>query len=145
MPKTPLTDLDKEVGARLKMAREALELPAVFIADEIEVTHDRIANYETGRTKLPWDVALHLFNQFRRISIPWLGEGIEPILVRDNKAPLLTVKKGVYPFYSRMPFHEVYKALWSDEIGSINSTSAWKAQTSKDDMFLALDQRVSMF
>ena len=75
MPKRKLAQSELEICERLRRAREVVvEITQLGCARQIGLERSTLANYETGRTPLRWDVALRFCRQFI-ICEEWLATG----------------------------------------------------------------------
>jgi transcriptional regulator with XRE-family HTH domain len=62
------------VGQRLSRLRHALELTQRQLADILDITGPRWANYELGTSRIPVDVALRLVERWA-VSLDWIYYG----------------------------------------------------------------------
>ena len=81
---------EREICARLRTFRLSLKWSQPNFAQELKITRDRLANYEYGRTPIPYGVAKHVCESFR-VNQAWLatGEGeVQPFIrLRDDPVP----------------------------------------------------------
>jgi transcriptional regulator with XRE-family HTH domain len=84
---------------RIREARDFLGLSQPAFAEQIEISRERLANYETARTPLPCDLAMRICNQFI-LSERWLATGKGPM----RQYLGLTISPRVF----RLPYGEAY-------------------------------------
>jgi DNA-binding XRE family transcriptional regulator len=70
----PVPQSEKEIGLRLAQVRELLLISKSTFALEIGITREKLYNYETGRTPLPWDIGHFVCNAFD-VNPLWLATG----------------------------------------------------------------------
>ncbi len=76
----PVPRSEIEIGLRLKQAREHLLISKTAFALQLGITREKLYNYETGRTPLPWDVGYVVCHDFN-VNPIWLSTGkSEPFL-----------------------------------------------------------------
>lgn len=75
--RTPLSPTEKAIGQRLREIREELLVPKTSMAIEIGISREKLYNYESGRTPLPWRIGSALCNRFD-VNPLWLAEGVGP-------------------------------------------------------------------
>ena len=68
------TDIEAQIGKRLKTAREHLRLSQTDFAQQVGLTRNKLANYESGRTSLSCATALKICRHFI-IGELWLATG----------------------------------------------------------------------
>ena len=73
----PLSQTEKEIGARLREWRETLLLPRTKVARKINIGSERLASYESGRAPLRFGVFLALWKKFK-LNPEWLAMGRLP-------------------------------------------------------------------
>ena len=110
---------------RLREAREFLGLSQPAFAAQIDISRERLANYETSRTPLPCDLALRICSQFI-IGERWLATGEGPMrqYLAMNGAPRVF----------RLPFGEAYDTALVKEAMKLAS------EMDKDGTFFAMSK-----
>src|SRR4051794_6407010 len=77
------------IGQRLSHLRHALGLTQRQLADQLNITGPRWANYEVGTSRIPVDVALRLVEKWE-VSLDWVyygkQAGMPKALLRSVKA-----------------------------------------------------------
>ena len=73
--KNPVADIDKEIGRRLRAARDDRAAKRSAVALRVGISPDQLANYEMGRAPLPW-IAGNAICKLLDISQVWLASGI---------------------------------------------------------------------
>jgi transcriptional regulator with XRE-family HTH domain len=68
---------EREIGQRVREARERVELSQPEFAGKIGIRRERLASYELGRVALRHDVALEICRIFN-LNIHWLATGDGP-------------------------------------------------------------------
>jgi transcriptional regulator with XRE-family HTH domain len=126
---------EDDILGRLKEAREFLRLSQKEFAEQIGISRERLASYESGRARLRCDVALRMCRHFF-ISELWLATGqLSPAGERrfgrlgDDLDARLSMSLFTRPIFQRLNagklFSEAfdtalateYKALWSEHHG----------------------------
>ena len=84
-PSGRMTDLERDICARVKTVRESINWSQAAFAEQLGITRDQLASIECGRTPLRYDIAWRLRQSFG-ISLRWLDEGwgFPDSLAHDN-------------------------------------------------------------
>jgi hypothetical protein len=95
MNNTEFTELNKNIGIRLKAVRqiynEGIRLTVEQFAHLLDITTDKLLNYESGRSALPINVLLELYN--RGIDPIFLLTGSGDIFANNNIG--IAMKKNI--------------------------------------------------
>src|SRR5262245_46433064 len=84
MPKIRRTAKDlRERAARLVWAREALELGQVELAKFLDISPQRMNNYESGLRPFDVDLALAMVQRWPELDLKWLYDGDERRLGKE--------------------------------------------------------------
>jgi transcriptional regulator with XRE-family HTH domain len=93
----PLSQIEKNIGARLREWREALLLPRAKVARKIKIGGERLASYEDGRAPLRFDVFLALWQTFK-LNPEWLATGRLPremaFISFESLIPIASIEPG---------------------------------------------------
>lgn len=92
MAKPAVTDLDRQIGLRLKKLRLQADVSAVALADAIGSTQQQISRYENGENKLSAS-QLYLLARCLGVPVSWFfldcaSEPV-PLLVKEPTASYL--------------------------------------------------------
>jgi transcriptional regulator with XRE-family HTH domain len=87
MAKPAVTELDRQIGQRLKKLRMQADISAVALAESIGSTQQQISRYENGENKLSAS-QLYLLSQRLDVPISWFflectQEHSMPLLVKE--------------------------------------------------------------
>jgi transcriptional regulator with XRE-family HTH domain len=70
-----MSEREKIIGSRLRAFRESLQIPRSKFSVSVGYASERLAAYEAGRARLPYDVFKAISDRYR-ICPRWLAEGI---------------------------------------------------------------------
>jgi len=115
MPKKSglVTSREKEIGRRVQISRESINWPQPAFAAELDISRDRLASIEYGRTPLRYPVAYRLCTLFD-ISPDWLANGTGE-MKSATALPDLPMPEGVPP---RTIFSQVHDRHQSGKPGA---------------------------
>lgn len=93
MAKPAVTELDRQIGQRLKKLRIQADVSAVALANAIGSTQQQISRYEQGENKLSAS-QLYLLAQCLGVPISWFFQDCElehplPLLIKEPTAHYL--------------------------------------------------------
>ena len=108
-----LPEREIEIGKRLRQFREILKIPRTVFALEIGISGERMASYEGGRVRVPYQVAKAIGERFG-LNLRWLADASGPPNAFIDIEPEL---KMMVP--GRMPFSEAYPRFLKAELEGI--------------------------
>lgn len=76
MPKPRVTDIDRQLGARLQKLRQQEGISAAVLAEAIGSTQQQISRYENGQNKLG-AAQLYRLSQYLGTPVSWFFQGCE--------------------------------------------------------------------
>ncbi|ACE85814.1 helix-turn-helix domain-containing protein [Cellvibrio japonicus] len=123
MAKPAVTDLDRQIGLRLKKLRQQADISAVALADAIGSTQQQISRYENGQNKLS-AAQLYLLAQSLCVPISWFFLDCDP-----DPVPRLV---------KQMPAHYLRNTL-DEEINSLRNLWPKLTQNQRTAMLKLLD------
>lgn len=92
MAKAAVTNIDRQIGLRLKKLRQQADVSAAALAEAIGSTQQQISRYENGQNKLS-AAQLYLLAQSLAVPVSWFFLDCDaepvPLLVRENTPPYL--------------------------------------------------------
>jgi transcriptional regulator with XRE-family HTH domain len=136
MPKKSglITEREADIGRRVQQVREHIKWPQPAFAEELDISRDRLASIEYGRTPLRYEIGYRLCVIFE-INPRWLAEGAGEIK-STLLSPDLPKPEG---FPSRSLFSRSYDEAVATKPARIGkkpaSSAAGKAE--KNQVFLA--------
>jgi transcriptional regulator with XRE-family HTH domain len=83
---------DVAVGRRLSHLRHALGLTQRQLAEILNITGPRWANYEVGTSRIPVDIALRLVEKWE-VSLDWMYYGNEAMMPKQLLEAIKAVAK----------------------------------------------------
>ena len=104
MAKPAVTDLDRQIGKRVKEIREQLKVSAITLGDAIGTTQQQISRYENGENKLSAS-QLFLLAQCMNVPVSWFFLNCVP------EQPIEQLIKEPSPHYLRHIIEEEIQSL----------------------------------
>lgn len=99
MAKPAVTDLDRQIGKRLKKLRKQLDATTLELAEAIDSTQQQISRYENGENKISAS-QLYLLAKSMDVPISWF------FLECTTEHPIPLVVKEPTPHYLRHMLEE---------------------------------------
>lgn len=135
MPKKSglVTQREKEIGRRIKRFREQINWPQPAFAAELEISRDRLASIEYGRTPLRYDIGYRLCFIFD-VSHQWLAAGAGETRAATAAAEL--------PVPEGQPPHALFSEVWDKARKHAPASPAKKAAAAhgpEDDLIPGFD------
>jgi transcriptional regulator with XRE-family HTH domain len=127
---------EKEIGRRVQQARERINWPQPAFAAELEISRDRLASVEYGRTPLRYPVGYRLCAIFD-INPEWLANGAGE-MTSSLALPELPMPEGLPP---KAMFSRIYDQLRAPRPGAKGKSAAASARKKKpeDDLIPNFD------
>jgi transcriptional regulator with XRE-family HTH domain len=119
---------EKEIGRRVQQARERINWPQPAFAAELDISRDRLASIEYGRTPLRYPVAYRLCSIFD-INPQWLANGTGD-MTSSLALPDLPMPEGQPPRALFSHIHDQYRA--GRPGAKLKSASARKKKAEED-------------
>jgi transcriptional regulator with XRE-family HTH domain len=134
MPKKSglITQREADIGRRVRQVREHIKWPQPAFAGELDISRDRLASIEYGRTPLRYEIGYRLCIIFE-INPRWLAEG-----AGEMKCTLLSPD---LPKPEGFPDRSLFSRIYDETIASKSATSRKKpapraARKAKQDQVL---------
>ncbi len=129
MPRTnPLPTREKEIGRRLRQARELQKLTRVAMAAKLGIDSSRLASYEFGRAPVPYRIGDQVARE-ARVCQRWLATGEMPM---DGYLAIYEGVASALP--SSLPFSFVYDNALNPLIGKTLEMVARNSGVSEEEL-----------
>jgi len=117
------------IGKRLRAFREDLKIPRTVFALDIGLTSERLASYEAGRARLPWNVFI-LISKKHRLNPFWL--------IRAEGGPLFPCECDYSKYVQQAPSRAAFSHVLRDVLEKGFDSGAYQLQEAVSGLHLRL-------
>jgi transcriptional regulator with XRE-family HTH domain len=116
---------NKQIGNRIKAVRsiynEGIRLTVEQFSHLLDISNEQLLNYENGRSALPINILIELYNR-----------GINPIFILTGEADVLAGNKAGNELRKKLHLKNIdYNAIINDALMSVPADSTLSLQTIK--------------